>query len=183
MATPVYKFPTDRFFPASDGVIKNTKEGKRYKLEIDIKGERGNERWLIVLKNRSKAAEKGIKFSDCTVNRVCEYFYRMKKEVKTIVVANLFPVYETNSGRLKGRRKDLIDSRNKTTLIKEINLADHIVFAWGTPPAYCYEEFEEMKDFVKPLCANKNCFLMKHPKYGVNKERPLHGQVWGYNMN
>jgi hypothetical protein len=180
MATPIYKFKEERFFPVLDGIIKSETENKRYKLEIDLKGDRGKEKWLIIMKNPSRAGEDGIEFSDCTVNRVCEYFYQMKNQVKTIVVANLFPVYETDSKKLKDRKIDLIDNENKNILIKEIGNADHIVFAWGTHPPYCYEEFEEMKSFVKPLCISKSCFQMKHPSKKVNIERPLHGQVWGY---
>lgn len=180
MATPVYKFKEDRFFPTSNGILKNEKLQKRYKLEIDLKGDRGKERWLIIMKNPSRAGEEGIEFSDCTVNRVCEYFYQMKNEVKTIVIANLFPVYETYSSKLKNRKDDLIDSRNKKVLINEISKADHIVFAWGIHPIDCYEKFEEMKSFVKPLCITKSCFQMKPPNKEVNNDRPLHGQVWGY---
>jgi hypothetical protein len=180
MATPIYKFKEERFYPILEELKKNEKERKRYKLEIDLKGDRGDERWLIIMKNPSRAGEDGIEFSDCTINRVCEYFYQMKSDAKTIVVANLFPVYETNSSKLKDRKEDLIDFKNKKILIDEISKADYIVFAWGTHPAHCYEEFEEMKRFVKSLSLSKSCFQMKHPKKEVNKDRPLHGQVWGY---
>lgn len=180
MAAPIYRFKNDKFFPTLTGIIKDEKERKRYKLEIDLKGDRGDERWLIIMKNPSRATEDGIEFSDCTVNRVCEYFYQMKSEAKTIVVANLFPVYETDSSKLKERKEDLVDITNKNILNEEIRQADYIVFAWGTHPAHCYEEFEEMKSFVKSFSISKSCFQMKHPKKEVNKDRPLHGQVWGY---
>lgn len=180
MAKPVYKFKKERYFPILKEMLKCEKERKRYKLEIDLKGIRGKERWLIIMKNPSKAGKLGVEFSDCTISRVCEYFYQLKSEVKTIVVVNLFPIYETDSSKLKERKEDLVDTTNKNILIKEISKADHIVFAWGTHPAYCHAEFEEMKNFVKPLCISKSCYQMKHPKKEVNKEHPLHGQVWGY---
>lgn len=63
---------------------------------------------------------------------------------------------------------------------KKIEKADKIIVAWGSHPVKCKPRFEEMKAFVLPLLQGKICFQMKHPSHKLNPNRPLHGQVWGY---
>lgn len=180
---PEYKFPRDKFFPIKNRTIIDKKAKKRYVLEIRIKTIRkGNDRWLVILKNPSRAGEKNIEYSDKTVNNVCEYFNKRMKKVSTVVIMNLFPVYETYSQRLKDLRKGLIDKKNKKLLKNEINKANGIVFAWGSHPPYCKQEFDEMKEYIFSLLKGKdNVYEMT--KNGKKLKNPLHGQVWGHKIN
>lgn len=176
---PTYYFKEEKFFPKS--INKNTETRKRYLLTLDIKGEKkGNETYLVILKNPSRAGEEVISISDCTINRVGEYFYQNLRHVKEVIIMNLFPVYETNSEKLLDRKNELIDQMNKYLLKEKISKANHIVLAWGGHPDNCYYEFEEMKKFVLSLLKDKKVYQMKHPKWGLNLKKPLHGQVWGY---
>ncbi|PNQ72846.1 hypothetical protein C1T31_10095 [Hanstruepera neustonica] len=176
-----YLFDKTRFFPIKSSLILDKNVKKRYAIEIELKGKRqGKERWLVILKNPSRAGENDISESDCTVNRVCEYFFINKPEVSSVIIMNLFPVYQTYSEKLIERSEDLIDAKNKSLLIQNINAAENIVLAWGGHPWKCKTYFDEMETFIFENISNKNLYQMKHPRWGLNLEKPLHGQVWGY---
>lgn len=184
---PTYTFIGKNFGPVVNKTVKNEKENKRYKLEIsqnreeDFKGER----CLVILKNPSKAGLICECESDKTVNTVCQYLYDRTDIINanTVVVMNLFPVYQTDSKKLHDlKRESLVDTENKNYLKEEIKKADKIIVAWGAHPVKCKPLFDEMKAFVSPLIKDKLCFQMKHPSPNrkPNPNRPLHGQVWGY---
>lgn len=179
---PEYNFPKVKFFPFENDVIIDRKNNKRYVLPVEIKASsKSNETWLIILKNPSKAGKVDINESDCTINRVCNYFYINKKEVKRLIIMNLFPVFLTDADKLQNLPIDYkIDEENKRWLKNFISKVDNIVLAWGSHPANCFQEFEEMKKFVNENLNGKNIYQLEHPKRELNYERPLHGQVWGY---
>lgn len=176
-----FRYNEKRFLPIESSLDIDKNNRKRYAIEIEFKGKRdGEEKWLVILKNPSRAGEQDISESDCTVNRVCEYFYQNKLDVSKVIIMNLFPVYETYSSKLIERVGDLVDETNKKKLLNTINSVDDIVLAWGSHPSCCFKLFEEMKLFVKNALVNKNVYQMAHPRWGLSKEKPLHGQVWGY---
>ena len=177
---PIYRFKKGKYLADVRGINKDEPQHKRYTLKIDFEGERGDEKWLIILKNPSRAVDESPDISDKTISNVCEYFYRKMIQVNSIVVMNLFPVYETYSNELVKRRTDLVDKKNKLYLKDMVNKSESIVFAWGSHPKECKDEFDTMRNFVTELTKNKNCFQMKHPLRKINRNRPLHAQVWGY---
>lgn len=177
---PVYKFPLNKFQPDTKSLVKDDLENKRYKLELTFQAERGNKQWLIILKNPSRACGKDISISDKTINTVGEYIYRYCKEVTRLSVMNLFPVFETYPNELVKRKSDLIDPLNNKLLKSEINKVDAVILAYGSHPVGCKHEFDAMKEYLLPLLKVKPCFIMEHPKFGLNPQKPLHGQVWGY---
>jgi len=180
---PKYLFPKDEFSTSKDLIIIDKERHKRYKLEVVFNGKRGNESWLVILKNPSRAGENDINESDKTINTVGRYFFKNKTEVQRLVIVNLFPVYQTYPKELQKREIDLLDTINKKIIKEEIENAHGIVIAWGTHPSGCKNAFNAMKQFVHPLLINKSCYQMgklKENDFKINKERPLHGQVWGY---
>lgn len=183
---PTYTFIGKSFSPIENGIIKNEDENKRYKLEISLNRHKDfkGERCLVILKNPSKAGLTDINESDKTVNTVCQYLFVRTDVINanTVIIMNLFPVYETDSKKLHDDfiREYLVDNENKNYLKEEIEKADKIIVAWGTHPAKCLDPFDEMKRFVIPLLQNKTCYQMKHPKFQINPNKPMHGQVWGY---
>ena len=91
---------------------------RRYSLEILLKPP-GNQTWLVIQKNPSKAS---AQVSDHTINRVLNYLHRNRerykalKLIRKVVFLNLLPWYETFSRELRNRAHPLEDPENLKTL-------------------------------------------------------------------
>lgn len=182
-----YSFKNKTFAPTENSVIDKN-EKKRYVLEIKLKKEvrNRNKRYLVILKNPSKAGFTDKMESDKTVNQVCSYLFGNKtkpKNIGVVVIANLFPFYETDSKKLKNIKEKLVDETNIKCLNEQIEIADKIIFAWGNDAVGCKEETLKMKLVVFRKAGDyklRNCLIMTVKGKDLNYKNPLHGQVWGY---
>lgn len=159
-------------------IVKVAKINKRYKLTVTSTKVTSGTEWLVILKNPSKAGRTNKFESDMTVNTVCTHFFSHKKSVKKVTIVNLFPLYLTDASKLRDHRPKLLDKRNYHILETEIRNASNIVLAWGASPAGCQAEFKDKKEFVQNLLKGKTFYQMKRKGKELNRERPLHGQVW-----
>ncbi len=182
---PIYSFHGKNYYPVLGELIQDLKNNKRFLLKLEFKNNNSNDgiKWLVIMKNPSRAGLSNPMESDKTINTIAEYFSRklLELNVKELIIVNLFPIYLTDSSKLQDcSSSDLIDFKNIKVIKEQILLSDKIVFAWGTHPSGCKNEFEQMKRKVFKLAHNKKCYQMLKDGKEANVNRPLHGQVWGY---
>ena len=174
MTKPVYKHPT---FVVNTADYRT--EAKRYWLKLTInKSKKGN--IIVILKNPSRATKD---ISDKTIFNVTNYIernsseYNCLKNIGTITIVNLIPLYETYSNQLIG---NVIFDKENLQIIDELTSQNrNVIIAWGNHPAGLYKEYEQIKTSVLDILRKNSNDIYYVDKITQNGN-PKHGQVWRY---
>jgi hypothetical protein len=176
MTKPVYRYP-----PFVIGIEAEITETKRYWLKLKIDDNK-KDNVVVILKNPSRATKE---VSDKTVFTVTNYIeknsqrFKCLKNVGSITILNLMPVYETDSSKLRNMPNDLFDEKNTGTIEDVTSKTSTVIIAWGDHPRGLSFEYGKLKDSVLTILARN-----KNNVYYVDKlstvGNPKHGQVWGY---
>lgn len=176
MTKPVYRYPT--FVVGIEAEITQT---KRYWLKLEFDNTK-TDNVVVILKNPSRATKD---VSDKTVFTVTNYIkknlqrFTCLKNVGSITIVNLMPVYETDSSKLKNMPNDLFDEKNIRTIEDVTSKNSTVIIAWGDHPSGLREEYKELRTSVlKILGKNKNSVFYVDKMSG--SDNPKHGQVWSY---
>lgn len=176
MKKPVYRYP--------DFVKKielDKTHNKRFWLKLLI-DESKTESIAVVLKNPSRADEM---VSDKTVYNVLNYIYRNRNKydvfsnVKSIIILNLIPYYQTYSKELKSMKSEIVCQDNLDTIRKITSQHSKTIIAWGNHPSGLYQEYEILKEQVMTILTDNNNQVYYVDKFS-KAENPKHAQVWGY---
>lgn len=176
MTKPVYKYP--EFI--TDITLEKT-DTKRYWLKLKF-DESKKETITIILKNPSRA-DKTV--SDKTVYNVSSYIYKNRykypefKDVGSIIILNLIPLYQTYSDLLEPLKNDIIDPENLNTIKRITSESSNVIIAWGNHPRGLFKEYEELKNNVADILSKNNNRVLYVDKLS-KANNPKHGQVWGY---
>lgn len=176
MKNPVYRYP--------DFVNKielDKTDNKRFLLKLLI-DESKTESIIVVLKNPSRADEM---VSDKTVYNVLNYVYRNRNKydvfnnVKSIIILNLIPHYQTYSNQLIPLKNEVVCQKN-LDIIKRIT-GEHstVIIAWGNHPVGLFQEYEILKEQVMQILTDNNNQVFYVDKFS-KAQNPRHGQIWGY---
>ena len=155
--------------------------GKRYLLLIKILGG-GSESVVVIMKNPSKATEN---ISDYTVNNVIKYIYEKKnteaclKNVGTIIILNLIPIYKTDSSKLETCNSGIWDEKNMELINELTSKHNNVIFGWGNPPKGLATNYRLLiNEVIKSIDYGKTAYVVG----GLTKKCfPRHGQVWNVN--
>lgn len=176
MKKPVYKYPS---FVKKVELDKT--DNKRFWLKLLIDQSK-TESIIVILKNPSRADKE---VSDKTVYNVLNYIYRNKEKydvfsnVKSIIILNLIPYYQTYSKELKSLKNEIVCQDNLDVIERVTNQYSKTIIAWGNHPSGLYQEYEGLKKQVMQILIfndNKILYVDKFSLLG----NPKHGQVWGY---
>ncbi len=178
MAPKIHKYPS---FVISKIRDTDKDESKRYWLNIVI-DETKTESITVILKNPSKATEE---HSDHTVNRVINYIHNNRetieelKNIGTITILNLIPLYETVSSKLKAMNLPIYDEKNVEVIREHCEKSDKLIIAWGNHPKRLSKEYKVLRGEVLEIIkqSNSKVFYVQSLSKAGN---PRHGQVWAY---
>lgn len=155
-------------------------ENYRYSLTIPFSRIPKN-KVFVILKNPSVAAAKD---SDHTANRVANYCFR--KGFDQVTLMNLFAYRTPNADDLvelcknKGGEQRIKGIRNDEFIRQAAGEASKIIVAWGTAPKGFERIYiRRIKDVLRLLNPLPITYVDRVSEKGPY---PLHGQVWGYEM-
>ena len=177
MTKPVYRYPE-----FVNSITLNATKDKRYWLRLGIDKNK-EEDIVVILKNPSRANDK---VSDKTVFNVCNYIYRNQKtysalkNIRSIIILNLIPYYQTDSKKLQSWKEVVIDFQNLETIKSFTTECDKIIIAWGNHPKGLYDEYLFLKSKVIKIITRNKKEIFYVDRITI-KGNPKHGQVWGYN--
>lgn len=176
---PLYKYPD---------FVKNIElektAVKRFWLELSIDKSK-DESIVVILKNPSRA-NKDV--SDKTVYNVSNYIYRNRdrfnvlSNVKSIIILNLIPHYQTYSNQLIPLKNEVVCQENIDTIRTFTSKHSNVIIAWGNHPSGLYDEYESIKSQVLAILQNNKNKIFYVDKLSMSGN-PKHGQVWGYSNN
>lgn len=176
MRKPVYRHPE---------FVTKTKDkrvpDKRFWLKLTI-DENKKENIVVILKNPSRATKD---ISDKTIFTVTNYIYKNSKNysalknVGTIIVLNLIPLYETYSENLQLISDRIIDKTNLKWIDRFCSENKNILIAWGNHPKGLKKEFEKIKTSVSKIFEKNGNNIFYVEKFSA-QGNPKHGMVWGY---
>ena len=176
MTKPIYKYP---------GFVKKVElektDKKRFWLELVI-DESKDENIVVILKNPSRANKE---VSDKTVYNVSNYIYRniekyeVFSNVKSIIILNLIPHYQTYSNKLEVLKNEVICKDNLDTIKRITSQHSKTIIAWGNHPSGLYQEYEILKEQVMQIFTDNNNLVFFVDKFS-KAENPKHAMVWGY---
>jgi hypothetical protein len=176
MTKPVYRYP-----PFVFGIEAEITDTKRYWLKLKIDHTK-KDNIIVILKNPSRATKD---VSDKTVFTVTNYIeknsqrFKCLKNVGSITILNLIPVYETDSSKLRNMPNDLFDEKNTGTIEDVTSKNSTVIIAWGDHSSGLRQEYNELKTSVlNILSKNKNRIFYVDKMSGNGN--PKHGQVWSY---
>jgi len=176
MAKPVYKYPDF----ITDITLEKT-DTKRYWLRL-VFDDTKNEEMAVVLKNPSRADNQ---VSDKTVYNVSNYIYKNRdkypefKDVGSIIILNLIPLYQTYSDRLASLKHDIIDPDNLNAINKFTSQCKNVIIAWGNHPEGLFDEYEQLKTNVFDILSENNNMVLYVDRLS-KAGNPKHGQIWAY---
>lgn len=179
MTKPIYKYPS---FVKKVELEKT--DIKRFWLELVI-DESKDESIVVILKNPSRANQV---VSDKTVYNVSNYIYRNREKydvfsnVKSIIILNLIPHYQTYSKKLEVLKNEVICQDNLDTINRVTSRHSKIIIAWGNHPSGLYQEYEILKEQVMQILTDNNNQVFYVDKFS-KAENPKHAMVWGYSDN
>lgn len=176
MKKPVYRHP--EFVTKTED--KRVPE-KRYWLKLTI-DESSEGKIVVILKNPSRATKD---ISDKTIFNVTNYIYKNRevhepfKNVGTIIVLNLIPLYETYSENLQLISEKIVDKTNLKWIDRFCSENKNVLIAWGNHPKGLRNEYEEIKDKVLDTFKKNDNNIFYVEKLSA-QGNPKHGMVWGY---
>ena len=177
MRKPVYHHP--EFVTKTED--KRVPE-KRFWLKLTI-DESKKENLVVILKNPSRATKD---ISDKTIFTVTNYVYKNRenykelKNVGTIIILNLIPLYETYSENLQQISEKIVDKTNLKWIDRFCSENKNILIAWGNHPKGLRNEYEEIKEKVFKTFEKNNNSVFYVEKLSA-QGNPKHGMVWAYN--
>lgn len=176
MKKPVYIYPN-----FVKKIELNKTDNKRFWLKLLI-DESKTESIIVVLKNPSRADEM---VSDKTVYNVLNYIYRNRNKydvfsnVKSIIILNLIPHYQTYSKELKSLKSEIVCQDNLDAIKKVTSQHSKTIIAWGNHAVGLYQEYEILKEQVMQILTDNNNQVYYVDKFS-KAQNPKHGQIWGY---
>lgn len=158
----------------------------RYTLTFDYCSNDANSRTKklsIILKNPSSADEKK---ADQTINRVQQYVFEHFKDVKTVVILNLFAFRATDASDVEKNRRDnnlefIIGPFNDKNILDNVISSDYLIFAWGGRSSINRKFYDLRISNLLELI--KDCNLSNKGIFRVNDKRgsdkyPFHACFW-----
>lgn len=149
---------------AIDAVVR---KNERYRFSLAIPFRRvENKTALVILMNPSKATEK---VSDSTVNNVLARVYNECSEVSKVIIANLYPLYETCSEKLEN---NAAQSKVNFEKIHELmGCSDLAILGWGKPSRKSANDLVRIKYHEHALTIIEMAQESKLPTYIVGALR------------
>jgi len=176
MKKPVYNYPN--FVKKVE--LEKTKD-KRFWLKLTI-DESKRETIIVILKNPSRANKE---VSDKTVYNVLSYLYKNRDKygvlsnVKSVIIVNLIPHYQTYSNKLESLKNDVVCADNLDTIKRVTAENSNVLIAWGNPPKGLCEEYKTLKNRVLKILSDNDNKIFYVDKFSF-LGNPKHGQIWGY---
>ncbi|QDO82311.1 DUF1643 domain-containing protein [Shewanella psychropiezotolerans] len=95
---------------------------------------------LVVMMNPATANNL---VSDSTINNVLTRIYNERREVKEVIIVNLYPLYETYSSELELHQQQSELNFERISLL--LNTVDFAVLGWGKPKGASARKLNEIK--------------------------------------
>ncbi|WP_062231494.1 DUF1643 domain-containing protein [Fictibacillus sp. FJAT-27399] len=168
-----------------EDIIPGNDNDKRYLLRVSNESSSAKGIATIIMMNPSKATKS---CSDPTVNKVLKFFgANLDKQIREIIILNLFPYYETDSKKLaacvkRNNSNELGENLNEfKNCIKVSNL---IVLAWGDVPkgfsAKLHNKYvKSVINIIDEVMKQNSLYVFKDNRFNIEhivtkKHRPRH---------
>lgn len=157
----------------------------RYTLELSFRNSlldvERSKTIAVILKNPSSADERK---SDATIRKVETYVYTHFKDVRKLMILNLFGLRATDASDVQKllleRNVECVIGENDKYVRAIVQSSDYVICAWGGNSGIDKKAYEaRIEDIKGILMQEKKTFVYNVVGRKVTKQ-PLHGLMWGY---